>query len=118
MKTATFDPASGPITAEVTCSNKREGSYTLFLWKGSTNDVVKEWRGNFLNPADDTYALPKPTKANNGRLVEALVTIARGPCEVALTISQGGAILARESVKVPKGAVGVSPDLFVRLEAQ
>lgn len=117
MKTAKFDPNGGAITAEVTCTPNRPGSYILKLWAADENKKVKEWSGNFINSADDAYDLPG-VKANDGRLVEALVTVALGPCTTSLAVSQDGAVLATESVAVPAGGIGLTTDLFVQLEAK
>lgn len=117
MKIAQFDPQGGPVTAEVTLSNGKEGSYTLYLWESASNTIVQKWRGNFQNAADDAYELPKPLAKLDGRLVEALVTVARGPAKAKLTITQGGEVLQTAELAVPKGAIGVSPDLFIQLEA-
>lgn len=117
MKIAQFDPEGGPVTAEVTLSNGKEGSYTLYVWERASNTIVQKWRGNFQNAADDSYALPKPQSKLDGRLVEALVTVARGPAKATLTIAQDGEVLQTAELAVPKGAIGVSPDLFIQLEA-
>lgn len=117
MKIAQFNRHGGPVTAEVTVSNGKEGSYTLYLWERESNTIVKKWRGNFQNHQDDAYQLPKPLGKLDGRLVEALVTVARGPAKAKLAISQDGEVLQTAELAVPKGAIGVSPDLFIRLEA-
>ena len=120
--TARFDSAGGPISAEVTCAPNRDGSYTLTLWAASTNDRIERWRGNFLNPQDDEYELPGAPSDHDGRLLEALVVVAVppgvGPSDVALTVKQDGAEIAREVQPVPPGSPGAMRDLFVRLEAR
>ncbi len=118
---ARFDPAGGPITAEVSCDPNRDGSYTLTLWEAETNERVLRWLGNFLNPEDDEYTLPGEVADHDGRLLEALVVVAVppgvGPSTVALTVRQDGNEIGKNADEVPPGSAGAMRDLFVRLEA-
>jgi hypothetical protein len=122
MKQATFDPTGGRIEVGVTCDPNRNGSYTIFLWEGGKNEIVKEFPGNFINTDDDSYQLAKPNSRQDGRLVEALVVVAIpsgvGPSDVTLAISQDGNELATESAIVPPGSPGQMVDLFIMLRAK
>lgn len=82
----TFDPAAGPITAAISADHEQPGAYTLFLWKANENEVLFERKGNFINPADDTYELP--SGSHHEQVVEALVT-----CVVLPDIQRHGAHL-------------------------
>ena len=119
MKTATYDASGGPLVVSVTCSPRRDGSYSILLWKAGENKVVKRWDGNFVNTDDDSYQLSKPNSAHNGRHLECIATVSVppgvGPATITLTVSQDGADLAADSGSVPPDSPGGMVDLFIAL---
>ena len=119
MKVARYDPAGGAISASVTCTPNRNGSYTIMLWKAGENTVLSRYRGNFLNSDDDEHDLVGPASAHEGRLVEALIVVAIppgvGPSDVTLAINQDDRELARDGAVVPPGTPGQLVDLFIEL---
>ncbi len=94
MQTIQFAKEGGPVVAEVTCGQAQEGSYNLLLWEAERNLIVKQYPGNFMNPDDDSYDLPTPNQANDGRILECLTTVVVTPpikkYAVSLTLSQDG----------------------------
>ena len=94
MLTIQFAKEGGPVVAEVTCGQAQEGSYNLLLWEADRNLIVKQYPGNFINPDDDSYDLPTPNQANDGRILECLTTVVVTPpikkYAVSLTLSQDG----------------------------
>jgi hypothetical protein len=122
LPTASFAANGGPITVAVSCTPNRNGSYVIKVWEANVNRIVKEYPGNFLNPADDAYNLDQPNGAHDGRTVEAMVVVAVpsgvGPSTVVLSVSQDGRELAADSGLVPPGSPGQLVDLFVKLEAR
>jgi hypothetical protein len=120
---ARFDPAGGVISARVSCGFAQPGAYTLFLWEANKNKIVMERPGNFLNSDDDEYPLPTPNSVNQGRYVQALVTVAITPPElhyaVAVTVLQDGNNLATE-LRSGSGEPGdaITRTLWIRLEAK
>lgn len=121
MKEVTFDPAGGPLEAEVSCQPRRDGSYALKLWAADDNTKLKQWDGNFMNPADDRYTLPGAAADQDGRILEAMVVVAVpggvGPATIVLTVSQDGVGLGQESGSVPPNSPAGFVDLFIRLRA-
>ncbi len=121
MTTAAFDPTGGPILAGISCAPSRDGSYSLTLWEATENSVVNRFKGNFINPDDDTYELPGSPTEHQGRLLEALVVVAVphgvGPSTISLKVVQDGAELAEASAFIAPGTAGGVADLFVTLEA-
>jgi hypothetical protein len=122
MKTVVFDPAAGPLVAEVASAHAQPGSYRVLLWEAEVNQVVFTVRGNFINPDDDAHTLPGGAAEQHGRLVESLATLVVTPpldkFKVILRILQDGEELGRETQEgegVPFGVV--TADLFVLLEA-
>jgi hypothetical protein len=120
MQTARFTSDGGVLSAEVVLSEKRDGSYDLRLWHKDLNKIIKEWFGHFRNTDDDRYDLPNPPRVNDGRSVEALVTIAVpvgvNPCTVSVVVRQAENELARDSQVVPPGSVDRLVQLWVDLE--
>jgi len=94
VQTIQFAKEGGPVVAEVTCGQAQEGSYNLLLWEADRNLIVKQYPGNFINPDDDSYDLPTPNQANDGRILECLTTVVVTPpikkYAVSLTLSQDG----------------------------
>lgn len=119
METVRFRKSGGPIVAEITCGHAQEGAYTLFLWEKDSNSIVMEKKGNFLNPEDDAYELPRPVKQNDGRLLECLTTVVVTPpihkFAVFLKISQDGKKLGVVSASGESDQPAVTVDLFARL---
>ena len=122
MHVAKFNPAGGPITVGITCDPNQNGSYSITLWEAADNSIVRRFRGNFINTADDSYELDRPNDDHDGRLLEALAVVAipsgMGPSDLTVTVSQGGVTLASDIATVPPGAPGQMVDLFVALEAR
>lgn len=122
MEVIRFKKGGPPLVAEVTCGYAQEGAYALYLWEAGTNAMVKKWRGNFLNPEDDAYELPKPNSKHDGRLVECLTTIVVTPpikkYAVFLKVSQGGSKLGVVSASGETDQPAVTVDLFAKLEAE
>jgi len=122
MKTAKFNKNGGTIIAEITCGYAQPGAYTLLLWEANENKIVMEKKGNFINPDDDSYELPLPSKDNDGRLVDCLITIVITPpikdYQADLTISQDENILGSETASGQSDGATVTVELFVKLESQ
>lgn len=122
MKTARFRKTGPNLVASITCTPPRDGSYTLFLWAANSNRVVREWNGNFVNTDDDSYKLPRPNSAHDGRLLECMAVIAVPPgaraTVVELTVSQGEKVLARDNRLVPPNSPGGLADIFIQLEQE
>jgi hypothetical protein len=119
MKTVPYNPAGGPITAEIRSGFAQPGSYTLLLWKADANQILMEKNGNFINPDDDAYELPGDD--NNRCIVECVATVVVTPpvtdYRVDLVISQDGQVLGGDTA-AGSNASGVVPvDLFVQLIA-
>lgn len=122
MQVVRFEPAGGRIKASVSSGFAQPGSYTLLLWSSGTNDIVQEEHGNFMNDDDDSYPLPTPVAGNDGRIVEALVTVVLTPplrqYAVTLTVEQDGVVLGREKREGRgKDFETITSDLYVRLSA-
>jgi hypothetical protein len=122
MEIARFDPAGGPILVELSCTPRRDGSYSLTLWDADENRRVKRWSGNFINPSDDRYELPPPASDHDRRILESIVVVAVppgvGPATVSMTVSQDGRELAMAPQDIPPNSAGGVADLFVKLEAR
>ncbi|MEO8448435.1 MAG: hypothetical protein ABI647_01520 [Gemmatimonadota bacterium] len=114
VPTARFDPAGGPLSAQVSSGFAQPGSYTLFLWELNENTIVMEKAGNFLNSDDDEYQLPGTNAQQDGRYAQALVTVAITPPElhyaVALSVIQDGKTLATDL----KSGTGTAGDVITR----
>lgn len=119
MQTATFDPAGGPLSAEVSSGFAHPGAYTLLLWDGSR--VVLEERGD-LASGGGAHPLPEPASANHSRTAEAIVTVIVTPpigdYHVALTITQDGRTLGAATASGTGASGSVTSDLFVALAAE
>lgn len=119
MQTATFDPAGGPLAAEVTSGFAQPGAYTLLLWNASR--VVLEEKGDFAS-GGGAHPLPAPASANHGRIAEAVVTVIATPpigdYSVALTITQDGKTLGAATASGSGASGSVTSDLFVELAAE
>lgn len=74
METAKYKKEGGAIYAEVKAGFAQPGSYTIFLWEANVNQVIKEYRGNFINTDDDKFKLPEPISENNSRIVDVGIT--------------------------------------------
>lgn len=118
MKTVQFNPAGGPITAEVRSGFAQPGSYTLLVW--DANQVVMEKNGSFINPDNDSYALPNGD--NDRRIVECIATVVITPpvtnYQVDLVISQDGEALGGDTAADSNASGAVPVDLFVQLIAE
>ena len=121
MEQAHFDPDGGPIVAEITCTPRRDGSYTLTLWKHNENKFVKRVSGNFINTDDDSYELAQPNNDHDGRLLEVIATVAvppgTGGSDVCLIVRQDGNELASACTHIPPNNPAGMADLFVELVA-
>jgi hypothetical protein len=124
MTTAVFRRRGGALTASVTCRPRRDGRYTLTLWRAGENEIVapSPWSGNFVNDDDDAYRLPGRAGTHDGRLLECLATVSvpHGvrPARVTLRVEQKGAVLAEEHLDVPPGSPAGQVLLFIALEAK
>ena len=118
VRKARFDPAGGVLSVAVACTPNLPGAYTVKLWGAEVNKLVKQWEGNFINTDDDSHRLPRPVKSNDGRLVQALITMAAGPCRATFTVSQGEYLLTEASADFPAGGIGLTANLFFALEAR
>ena len=75
MQTIKFNSNGGPIIVNVSAGQAQTGSYILKLWEADVNQIVMREEGNFVNPNNDSYALPNPTSSNKGRLIDSTVTV-------------------------------------------
>ncbi len=120
IKIIEFNENGGPIVAEVTSGFAQPGSYTLLVWEANENKVIMEKKGNFINPDDDAYNLPTPNDANDGRIVESIITVAITPSleeyNVSLKISQDGQELGSENRTGTSSSTTETVDLFVQLK--
>jgi hypothetical protein len=121
VEIARYNPAGGPILAQVSCGFAQPGAYDLLLWEAGQNVILMEERGNFLNADDDEYPLPGDDHAeHDGRHLQALVTVAITPPElhyaVSLSVSQDGTTLATD-LKTGLGHAGdaITRTLWVKL---
>jgi len=121
MQIIRFAPHAGALRVEVLAGWANPGAYDLILWEANSNARVLEEAGNFLNTADDSYTLPGPTIAQDGRIVEAFVTITpvdeEGRYSASMRVSQGGQLLGDVTVSGESSEHTVMLDLFARLEA-
>ena len=119
MQTIQFAKEGGPVVAEVTCGQAQEGSYNLLLWEADRNLIVKQYPGNFMNPDDDSYDLPTPNQANDGRILECLTTVVVTPpikkYAVSLTLSQDGRRLGVVKAAGETDQPSQTVDLFAQL---
>ncbi len=119
MQTIQFAKEGGPVVAEVTCGQAQEGSYNLLLWEAERNLIVKQYPGNFMNPDDDSYDLPTPNQANDGRILECLTTVVVTPpikkYAVSLTLSQDGRRLGVVKAAGETDQPSQTVDLFAQL---
>ena len=92
MQTIQFAKEGGPVVADVTCGQAQEGSYNLLLWEADRNLIVKQYPGNFMNPDDDSYDLPTPNQANDGRILECLTTVVVTPPIKKYAVSRSGGV--------------------------
>jgi len=119
MQNVKFNENGGPIIVEVKCGHAQIGTYTILLWE--SNDVLKEWKGNFINPEDDLYELPSPNKRNSGRIVDCLFTITLTPpikdYYVELRIMQDGKELGIEKASGQSDIETITKELCLQLEA-
>ncbi len=120
---ARFDPEGGPLSARVSSGFAQPGSYDLILWEAGVNRIVMERQGNFLNADDDEYELPGENSEQEGRFVQALVTVAITPpgrnYSVRVTVLQDQQVLAvdaKEGTAAPGDAV--TRTLWVKLESE
>jgi hypothetical protein len=116
---AVFDPAGGVLTATITSGQAQPGSYELLLWEANSNTILMDERGNFLNDDDDTFELPLPTTANDGRLVECIATAVITPpitnYALRLSIKQDGVEIGCDLAADKATTPTVTADLFVTL---
>jgi hypothetical protein len=121
MKVVVFNPAGGPIIAEVTSGQAQPGSYTLRVWEAHANTLVLKERGNFINSDDDAYKLPLPNTRNHERIVESIATAVITPpikdYALRLSIQQDGKEIGFEESVGKASSATVTADLFVMLEA-
>jgi len=119
VQTIQFAKEGGPVVAEVTCGQAQEGSYNLLLWEADRNLIVKQYPGNFMNPDDDSYDLPTPNQANDGRILECLTTVVVTPpikkYAVSLTLSQDGRRLGVVKAAGETDQPSQTVDLFAQL---
>ena len=103
----------------MTCGQAQEGSYNLLLWEADRNLIVKQYPGNFMNPDDDSYDLPTPNQANDGRILECLTTVVVTPpikkYAVSLTLSQDGRRLGVVKAAGETDQPSQTVDLFAQL---
>jgi hypothetical protein len=95
----------------------------LRLWENNSNGkAMPDQHGHFANEAEDTFQLPLPVNANEGRIVEAFVTLVRQPKEKAyagrLLFFQDGTQLGEEALDGETEEPAIVLDLFARLVAQ
>ncbi len=119
MNVVVFDPDGGPVLAGVTSGFAQLGSYTILLWEAHVNKIVLQKKGNFINPDDDTYKLPRPNRVNIDRIVECLTTLAITPpieeYRVRLSIFQDGKEIGFDEVSGKTTDPSVTLDQFVQL---
>lgn len=121
MASTIFKNDGGPISVELTVGNAQTGSYILKLWEATVNQIVDEKKGNFLNIEDDNYTLPTPNSANNGRRVQAIITVALIPpmnkYSASMTITQDGNQLVQIPISGTSDQPSVTLNLFTALQA-
>lgn len=124
METITFNTEGGPLVAEVSSGFAQPGFYVLQLWNAGVNQVVMREQGNFINDDDDAYTLPTPNELNDGRVIQAVVTLTILPLadsgdpqyNVTLTLSQDGAELGKVSVSNTTTQHTVLVNVFATLQ--
>ena len=121
MKIVPFDPAGGPLVAEVRSGFVQPGSYTILLWEADANLIVMRRDGNFINTADDAYPLPTPNPHNHRRIVECISTIVvTEPITnylVDLAILQDGREIGGDTAQGSDASGAVTVDIFIQLQA-
>lgn len=117
MQSITFNENGGPITVTLSAGQAQPGSYVFRLWEANTNQIVLQKQGNFLNDADDSYELPTPNSANNGRLIQGILTVAPLPpnnnYSGAITVVQDGKTLG----EIPISGSSDQPSVILNLYA-
>ena len=118
-----FDPVGDRPNIAVFIGQAQVGSYDLRLWESGSNDIVMEESGNYRNPDDDRFDLPRPVADNNGRLVQCQFAIVSPDIKpgdtyyVALKFNQQG---RNEQIVDEEGPVtgkSLHPELIVTLKA-
>ena len=120
MIEAEFKLDGEPLFAEITSGFAQPGSYRLLLWESGVNQIAFDKPGNFLNSDDDKYALPGNTAAQNGRILDAIVTLRITPpidsYRTELIVYQGNRVLGRDRIEAKSSAITVSTELFILLK--
>lgn len=121
MQSITFNENGGPITVTVSAGQAQPGSYVFRLWEANTNQPVLQKQGNFLNDADDSYELPTPNSENNGRMIQAILTVAPLPpndnYSSAITVVQDGKTIGEVSLSGSSDQPSVILNLYATLTA-
>lgn len=115
-----FDPAGGPLRADIRCGQAQEGAYSLTLFEGP--ERIVRFEGTFESDDDDAFVLPGPASDHDGRVLRGNVKVSIEPpierYAVTLTIVQDGEAIG-EVVEEGEAEAGVvkSVDLFANLES-
>lgn len=121
MQSITFNENGGPITVTLSAGQAQPGSYVFRLWEANTNQIVLQKQGNFLNDADDSYELPTPNSANDGRLIQGILTVAPLPpndnYSGAITVVQDGKTLGEIPISGSSDQPSVILNLYATLTA-
>ncbi len=74
MKTIEFKQSRLPLKVRFVVENGvLAAAYTIRLSDKNSNRPIASWEGDNINTEDDTYTLPTPSEANDGRLIRLVV---------------------------------------------
>jgi hypothetical protein len=122
VKVINFKKDGPQLYAKISSMYAQPGDYAYRLWEGTSNTLVEEKNGNFLNPEDDVYALPTQNEINDKRIVQFIVTLAITPpikdYGAKLEILQGEETIGELSYRDSQSSGFVSVNLFVQLNCQ
>ncbi|MEP2773087.1 MAG: hypothetical protein ABJH05_13130 [Fulvivirga sp.] len=123
MKTIEFDPNGPILKVNFKFSGFILASYTYTLWEAESNHKVVYEKGNNQNPQDDSYQLPMPVKANDGRLIQLRTEfLAQDPDNVekytiTAEVYQGDTLLDKAEDQGDNTGSAQSSLIFIKLKA-